>query len=398
MTTVDLSPEDLSGLVGLVYDSAFEEVQWKSFLRRMCQMFPGIGAVAWGYEGDYMFPEYARGGEEAIFPEVALMEMRTLTNQTTSEITKVIPNGYVSRTKLHFEEAEWRRSTIYREYLGPAGFFHSLHLKVGHNGDRGAYLAFSIPEDKALEEQIHDPLFNLLKLLSPHVVRACQLARTLAMAKRAAEVFGGFLDGILIPMLVSDDKGYFLFANAAGRRVLERSDPLLLTANGTLSLNNASDSRALQRQLLAVGNDRPVEGLKVETKDGSPLLLALTPFRPSMSEASKIDRHLLEDEQLCAVFVGQAEGDAINTKLLEDVFDMTPREAEICSNLMQGASAAEIAQASGRSLKTVRNQIQVVYEKVGVSSNVALMDALSVFRSVGGMFNNDAPAERLPSV
>ena len=39
MTTVDLSPEDLSGLVGLVYDSAFEEVQWKSFLRRMCQMF-----------------------------------------------------------------------------------------------------------------------------------------------------------------------------------------------------------------------------------------------------------------------------------------------------------------------------------------------------------------------
>ena len=29
---------------------------------------------------------------------------------------------------------------------------------------------------------------------------------------------------------------------------------------------------------------------------------------------------------------------------------------------------------------------------------VALMDALSVFRSVGGMFNNDAPAERLPSV
>ena len=88
MTTVDLSPEDLSGLIGLVYDSAFEEVQWKSFLRRMCQMFPGIGAVAWGYEGDYMFPEYARGGEEAIFPEVALMEMRTLTNQTTSEITK----------------------------------------------------------------------------------------------------------------------------------------------------------------------------------------------------------------------------------------------------------------------------------------------------------------------
>lgn len=395
MATVDLTPEDLSGLIGLVYDSAFEEVQWKSFLHRMCQMFPGIGAVAWGYEGDYMFPEYARGGEEAIFPKVALMEMRTLTNQTTSEITKVIPSGYVSRTKLHFEEAEWRKSTIYREYLGPAGFCHSLHLKVGHNGDRGAYLAFSIPENKTLEAKIHDPLFDLLKLLSPHVVRACQLARALTMAKRATEIFGGFLDGILIPMLVSDDKGHFLFANAAGRRVLDRSDPLYLSANGTLALNNAIDSRTLLRQLLAVGNDRPVEGLKVDTEDGSPLLLALAPFRPSMSEASKIDRHLLEDQQLCAVFVGHSEDDAINVQLLEDVFDMTPREAEICSNLMQGASAAEIAEASRRSLKTVRNQIQVVYEKVGVSSNVALMDALSVFRSVGGMFSNDLSVEKL---
>ena len=57
MTQNNLSPEDLSQLIGLVYDSAFEEVQWQSLLRKISQMYPGIGALAWGYEGDQMFPE-----------------------------------------------------------------------------------------------------------------------------------------------------------------------------------------------------------------------------------------------------------------------------------------------------------------------------------------------------
>jgi DNA-binding CsgD family transcriptional regulator len=182
-----------------------------------------------------------------------------------------------------------------------------------------------------------------------------------------------------------------VFGNAAGRRLLQRADPMKLTKSGDLVLQGTDDTRALQRRIMSIGKDQTASGLRVDTQDGAPLLLALTPFRPSMREASAIDRHLLEDEQLCAVFVGQSVGDEISSALLEDVFDMTPREAVVCSRLLQGMSAGEIAEASNRALKTVRNQIQVIYEKVGVSSNVALMEALSVFRTVGSMFDANAP-------
>lgn len=395
MTLPDLSAEKMSDLIGLVYDSAFEEVQWRSFLREISELFPGVGAIAWGYDGDYMFPEYANGSTSQIFPDYTEMDVRTRSNETPAEVSKSTPNGFVSRTKIHFDEAEWRNSITYRKYLKPAGYLHSLHLKVDHNGDRGAYLAFALPDNKEMEEKIHDPLFNLLKLLSPHAVRACQLARALTLAKRATEIFGGFLDGILIPMIVTDEKGHYLFANAAGRRLLDRKDPLHLTSSGDLVLGRDQDTRALRKRLLSLSDDIAVNGLKVETEDGAPLLLALTPFRPSMREASQMDRHLLEDEQLCAVFVGQADGDEISHYLLEDVFDLTPREAEVCGQLMLGASAGEIAENAGRSPKTVRNQIQVIYEKVGVTSNVALMDALSIFRTVGGMFNGEAATGEL---
>ncbi len=64
-----LTPEELSDLIGLVYDSAFEEVQWKKLLTRIGQMFPGVGAVAWGYEGDMMLPEYVNASPDKLFPD-----------------------------------------------------------------------------------------------------------------------------------------------------------------------------------------------------------------------------------------------------------------------------------------------------------------------------------------
>ena len=390
MTQNNLSPEDLSQLIGLVYDSAFEEVQWQSLLRKISQMYPGIGALAWGYEGDQMFPEYSKGDHAQAFTEMVPLEVKTIQNRTTAEATKMTPNGFVIRTAEFFDDDEWRGTKVYRDYLKPAGLCHTLQMKVDHVDDRGAFLCFALPEDRALEDKYHDSLFNLAKLLAPHAVRACQLARALTMAKRATKVFSGFLDGILLPMLVTNESGRFLFGNAAGRRLLNRSDPMKLTNSGELILHGTDDTRALQRRIMSIGKDQTANGLRVETENGAPLLLALTPFRPSMREASAIDRHLLEDEQLCAVFVGQSAGDDISASLLEDVFDMTPREAEVCSRLIQGMSAAEIAQESRRALKTVRNQIQVIYEKVGVTSNVALMDALSVFRTVGSMFDSNS--------
>lgn len=83
----------------------------------------------------------------------------------------------------------------------------------------------------------------------------------------------------------------------------------------------------------------------------------------------------------------QSEQTAVNTRLLEDVFDLTKREAEVCKSLISGTSVSDIAEEAERSAKTVRNQIQMIYEKVGVSSNAELMDSLTVFRKVGTMFD-----------
>lgn len=282
-------------------------------------------------------------------------------------------------------------STAYREHYGPEGFRHTLQMKVDHNGRRSALLAFGIPEDPLLEDRLYGPLFETLKLLSPHAVRASQLARALALAKKATEVFSGFLDGIILPMLVADAHGKYLFGNAAGRRVLDRGDPFRLGGDGRLRLFDDHATADLVHRLAQTNRDLVQSGLRVETGD-APLMLAISPFRPSMRDASAIDKHLLDEERMFAIFVGQSDQDAVNLGLLEDVFDLTKREAEVCKALLAGQGVAAIAEASGRAPKTVRNQIQMIYDKIGVSSNAELTSSLSVFRTVGTMFDGQTKA------
>ena len=392
MSKIDLSPEELSELIGLVYDSAFEEVQWQSLLSRICAYFSGVGGFAFGMDGDTIVPAFAKSGVKQEFLSQDIpVDLETTTGMNCTEATARTPNGYVSRTKVFFDQNDYVRSSVYRDHLSPAGFRQMLQMKVDHNGNRSALLTFATPKDPDLEDKLHDPLFETLKLLAPHAVRASQLARALALAKKSTEVFSGFLDGIILPMLVTDVQGKYLFGNAAGRRVLKRGDPFTQVSDGRLKLANDYDTANLAHKLVQTSRDLVQSGLRVETDD-TPLMLAISPFRPSMRDASAIDKHLFDEERMFAVFVGQSEQDAMNAALLADVFDLTKREAEVCKSLIAGESIAVIAEGSGRSPKTVRNQTQMIYEKIGVSSNTELMDSLSIFRTVGTIFDSQSNA------
>lgn len=401
MSDVTLSPEELSELIGLVYDSAFDPQPWQSLLDRLTELFPGIGANVYAYDETGILPEYTHSGGREFYRNptpVDLMEqglnvpdylnLATPASMAMAEGMRLMQNGFVARTKAFFDEATWVQTPLYKKLLEPGGFKHALQMKIEHLGDKGVMIGFAIPADPEREAQIHDPLFTLLKILSPHVLRATKLARAIALSKRANEMFTGFLDGFVLPMLVTDGRGTYLFGNAAGRRMIDRNTPFRVSAAGILSLCDPRETRALHDKLRQLEAHQAPGGMRLEGEPG-PLSLLITPFRPALREAGAIDRHLLEEEQLYAIVVGQTPDDAISGPLLEDVFDLTAREAEVCRELLMGRKVPQIAEAFGRSPKTIRNQIQTIYDKTGVASNTSLLDALLVFRTVGTLFEGD---------
>lgn len=135
-----------------------------------------------------------------------------------------------------------------------------------------------MPDTREAEERLHDELFELMTLLAPHVVRAHEVARAIALSRNSAEAIGGFLDVIIVPMLVVNSNGKFIFSNAAGRRFLERNAALSVDAVGRLTASTRAVDTLLLKKLSDMQQDVAVDGMRMAEGDTN-LSLCMVPFR-----------------------------------------------------------------------------------------------------------------------
>ena len=395
MNDPQVALRDLSDLIGVVYDSALEPRQWQMLLANLNQRFPGFMGAVYTQEGEKFIGMYSPDGFNTASREVYEKhtkdgkvhgisdEQNDHRRELLRRIDPKIGDVYYSREI--FTDDEFRSSTAYKTVLEPAGIGHWVSLKFAQSGPREAVFIF-FENERSPDTPDPEALKDVFDLISPHVVRATRIARALRMAKDAAETFQGFLDAIALPMLVTDRDGRLVFSNAAGKRLLERQVLFQIDSDDRLHMIQPENTREIRARIDGIERDQVPAGLRVEHEAG-PISLCIAPFHPSMADATEADQDLFDARRMFAIFVGSQGDDTINPGLLRDVFELTPREAEICSFAMMGQSPAEISQKTSRAEKTIRNQIQSIYEKVGVSSSQELLDALSVFKTVGAIFN-----------
>ena len=397
------SPERLSELIGVIYDSALSDRQWKAFMEAICAAFPGCAITSMASDGEDLSWQYEYAGASA--DEIAFVQEKLETENDVQRIGYAqflaLPPGFVVRSRKYMGDETFHATTLYRNVLRPMGFGHYMQMKLGANEERFVYLFLSFREGTPDAERLYDALFRLLTLLAPHILRAGRIARAMRLSREASMLLAGSLDTIILPMAVVDADGALIFANAAGQRMIDRGGALGTDAGGRVSLPYPDETREFRTRLREIdasgrpgglrlhgGGNGGGDGAEDGDGDGS-LSLLVMPFYPSLDRDRQLDGALYGARRAFAVFVGQGEEEAIDPRLLGDVFDLTGREGAICRDLLTGrspAEIAEIAEASGRSVKTVRNQVQVIYEKLGVDSQRGLFDRLSAFRAVSGVF------------
>lgn len=407
MSERDLELDDLSALIGLVYDSAFEGAQWQSLMARIPELCPGHVAAVMSFDMDHLLDSYITEGATADeLQDVQTMLARLARDPEHYEKDMILVMlarqkqtlGEIVYSRALYSEEEFRDFAAYKQQLEPLGLGHWTAINYSmSDGRRAAFVIAENERDPRPKDNAR--LQRILKLLAPHAVRAARLARALNLAKEAAETYAGFIDAIALPMMITDGEGRLQMANASGQRLLERGRILRLDAGSRVHFANDRDLAAFRRHLRETGEDMSPRGMRFDAGEGR-IALCIAPFHPAMTRGTPTDRDLYDRQSLFAVFVGAPADATISTELLRNVFELTPREAEICSALASGQSPQQIAEKTGRAEKTIRNQIQAVHDKVGVTSNRALGEALSVFQTVGAMFDAEPPgngdAPRLP--
>lgn len=392
--TQELSVAEASTLIGLVYDASFEKNQWSSLVGQLIALCPGHVAAVVTFEDARWISSHVPtlpGGEHGdqineLMEDVEAGEV-TQPDDLNDTLFRRQPLelGTLYSTRRIFREEEFRNFEGYKATMQPIGAGHwtGAHFSIT-GGRRAAIMVVENDFDETPKDNTR--VEHIIELIAPHMIRANTFAHALNMAKDAAETYSAFIDAIALPMVVISAEGEIQMANTIGQRLLDAGEILQQDdATGRINLPQKKDHAALGRAIAAAQKDSGPHAFQAEFDDTN-IAICVCPYRPALAFASDIDRKLFEGQQLFAVFIGARPSGGISLRLLQDAFGLTPREAEVCRGLLEGQKPSDLAVSMERSEKTIRNQIQSLHEKVGVTSTRELTDALSVFRSVGAMY------------
>lgn len=230
----------------------------------------------------------------------------------------------------------------FREHILAFGYRHEVQVPCLSAGRGRAFLCFTRTEARGAFEPAH---LRLLDAVAPHVAAAAH-ASVLRRSAAASRESG-------VGLIVFDLQGRVELANDSGERWLRRATSpgrqYLLALRAFMSLVTrltSDDPRAVPELLLLdpdTGLPTILRGEMRPNANGDPRVMVLI-------RASR-----LADHPPALVALG-----------------LTPREADVAIAIARGLSAKEIANDQRCSVHTVNDHSKKIFDKLGVSTRVAL--------------------------
>jgi DNA-binding CsgD family transcriptional regulator len=174
-------------------------------------------------------------------------------------------------------------------------------------------------------------------------------------------------------VLLLDDGRRVLFANLAGRRMLDEGDAIR-ASDGRLEVSSPERMRRLQEHFdgqLTDAADPKRLLLKLERASGQPAYRMLLVRLDAGTGQGSGACHLM------TVFDPHAAR-AVERDVLVGLYGLTSAEAAITSQLFAGLSVNDAAAAIGSSPRTVRAHLRSIFRKCEVESQAQLLQLLAL--------------------
>lgn len=273
----------------------------------------------------------------------------------------------------------WESSTTTEYYKG---------LIKAHGLGPALYIRFSAPNGQAwwltMGRRTDDPGFSesdrsLCLSLLPHLRRSLQLRSHLEKARTEKAVYGDTLNHMGVAVLILDPDGCVISSNIAGNAMSARYRCFSVQAEHLLFRNRSAQTKLKEflrklSQWDGISSLPPCDAFRAKYDDGNSVSVTLTASRNAVPNSDLGRTHVVvcirETERV--VTCGES--------VLAQLYGLTQREGEIAIAIANGQSLREIAIASGRSERTVRNHLQGIFAKTQTNRQAEL--AKLIVRSV----------------
>jgi DNA-binding CsgD family transcriptional regulator len=373
--TAAMSNQDLSHLIGRIYDCVLDPLCWEATLADAVDLLCCHGAVL--HLSDLRHNRllmHKEVGLDACWLEKVDRYLPDMHSLMPSEPILDEPH-VLSR---HVDRAIVDVSPYVQNWLRPQGIIDVAQLFALHTSSRLSGLGLSRHESVGV---FRDRELHMMRLLLPHVRRAVTISNVLDVQTIEKARMIEALNALKVGVVLANANSRIVHANRAAEKMMRDGGPLrdrggLLLANGRAA--SAEISAAIGH---AARNESEIgkTGLAVRLtgEDEAPIVAHVLPL------AGGEVRTRLEPAAVAAVFVNPEVDDAANAKVVASTFKLTPAETRVLRCVLSGKTLAEAAAELDVATSTARTHLDNIFLKTGVSRQSELIRMVAKIAPAG---------------
>jgi DNA-binding CsgD family transcriptional regulator/PAS domain-containing protein len=371
------SDQDFEHLVGLIYEGPLQSIPWQSFLPQLRQAMDAYAVSlvlrppATGDRGLILNCRRSDDGSDLELADPNDWEASTYRDQFFAIDPFVnLPAGKVVTLQELMPNEELLQSDYYRDYLQPIGVFHILGVDTVEPNGMTARLRIARSRTEAPFNKTQQALCGRLL---PHLQRAIQIHARLSRTESERDVYAGAVDQLSVATVILDKQGRVQSTNAVADTILGQRDGIQLVGQ-RLQITLRADNDVLQEivhtaiHAQRAGETGLARALRVSRPSGlADLGLVIRPVPASeWSEG--------QSSPCLVVFISDpGQQDSASEKILGELFQLTPAEANLAMKLARGMSLAEVSLEQHISQHTTRAQLKAIFAKTGANRQAELV-------------------------
>jgi DNA-binding CsgD family transcriptional regulator len=363
-----LSNQELSKLLGPLYDAAADPTLWDPFLEQLARKTRSTSAALLIH--DFEHSKYSLSSSWQMDPDsIQLYQKHYHKLDVWAQRGLVQTAGHVSNSQSLCPLSEMKTQEIYNDFMLQAGIEHGMFTMLENN--KACLASVSLYRDRWHSEFTVSEM-RTLKFLAPHLQRAFKLHMSLSRMKSHSDNLESALDLFPSGVLFLDHDGRISLMNRKATEVLAERDGLLANRAG-LRANRPDESALLVKTV------RDATALTGRASGGTVLISRRT--RPQLQLLISPLSRSRRSSQAAVIFIHDpVQNQRPRQEVLRSLYGLTPAESRVALLLGDGHAPRKIAELIGVTDNTVRSQIKSVFSKTGIKRQVELVRLLLGFQ------------------
>jgi DNA-binding CsgD family transcriptional regulator len=370
--------EQLSELIGEIYDAALDPALWSGVLGNAGRFVGGPMAAIFAKSPTALTGTvyYHSADRDPSYRELYFNKYIKFDPTTTAQYFSDVEQPMAVADIMPYQE--FLETRFYKEWCQPQGMVDAVTAVLDKSVTSAALFGvFRYQSDGIADDEMR----QRMRLIVPHIRRAVLIGRLIDLKAADAAGLADTLDGLSAGMCAVNTDGRILHANAACHVILDAGD-FLSVIGGRIVASDAKIDRALRELFAAAGRGDAAIGtrgiaLPLTAKDGSHYVAHVLPLTSGARRLAGIAY-----SATAALFVCKAATEAPSApEIIARAYHLTPTELRVLLAIVDVGGVPESAVALGIAESTVKTHLGNLFVKTGARRQADLVKIVAGFAS-----------------